>query len=716
MTAAPARKKSAAHRYPRDTDFVLPAALTQGHRSRGPRLGEDIWDLREFIPRTSRQRFVNLTGATSDLERRTLKEYLYARLRVPVGRLARPIKVTWLAEDGRNFLRTMQTLAAIGVPHLQDLRKEHLDSYLAHVRPFGPGTVENQITTLKTIAVLGDHFSGDRLTFVPWPYRSARQISGLQQGAENTTARIPEEIMRPFLTGVVFYVETAAQDVITARQELTRIDATEVPRSGQGGARRKFEQFIAERRTRGRGIPALPLERRARRPDAPVIDGVVQAPNLTMVELLTQVRSAYHLLPLLEDAGRELGYEEGGLSFSRADWPPTGRPWRPEFSRSTLEAETSYVRTACWAAIAYLSGMRDAEVRDLRRDCARVETAADGRPRYKIHGRVYKDRKVTGEEADWVVLDLVHRAVEVLLELNDDPTHLFGYTASHGTLGLIRQIPQRLNDFRDHLNELFSDEEGPFVPVPAVTGTDDPDPQDEETQTVSETGTEPAEPMAWRFDTLQFRRTLAWHIANQPFGMVAGTRQYKHASFAIFEGYAGTSASGFADEVEADKATAKLDYVEDLYHDWNEGGQSAGGATSRVEAEFDRIRAELGDLPGTAASPERLRTMLRHLTRTLHPGVLNDCFHQPATAVCEKRSGGLGRPLPMLNMCLTCPNSRRSSIHLPRLNQTRGSAVNELSNVTELPTHQQSAIHHFIATLDSLIGELQQTRRLETSK
>ncbi|ROQ63121.1 hypothetical protein EDD93_5859 [Streptomyces sp. 840.1] len=714
MTAAPARKKKpAAHRYPRDTDFVLPAALTLGHRSRGPRLGENTWDLRDFIPRTSRQRFVNLAGATSDLDRRTMKEYLYARLRVPVGRLAKPIKVTWLAEDGRNFLRTMQTLSAIGVPRLQDLRKEHLDSFLTHVRPFGPGTVESQIATLKTIAVLGDHLSADRLTMVPWPYRSARQISGLQPGTENTTARIPEEIMRPFLTGVVFYVETAAQDVITARRELARIDATEVPRSSPGGARQKFEQFIAERRAQGRGIPALPLERLARRPAASVIDGVVQAPNLAMAELLTQVRCAYHLLPLLEEAGSELGYEEGGLPFSRADWPSTGRPWRPEFSRSTLEAETSYVRTACWAAIAYLSGMRDAEVRDLRRDCARVETAADGRPRYKIHGRVYKDRKVTGEEADWVVLDLVHRAVKVLLAVNDDPTHLFGYTASHGSLGLIRQIPQRLNDFRDHLNELFSDDAGLFVPAPAVTGTDNPDPQDD-ARAVSDTGTVPAEPMAWRFDTLQFRRTLAWHIANQPFGMVAGTRQYKHASFAIFEGYAGTSASGFADEVEADKATAKLDYVEDLYHDWNEGGQSAGGATPRIEAEFDRIRAELGDLPGTAASPERLRTMLRHLTRTLHPGVLNDCFHQPATAVCEKRSKGLGRPLPMLNMCLTCPNSRRSSVHLPRLHQTRASAVNELGDAKDLPAHQQSALGHFIATLDSLIDELRQTKRPET--
>ncbi|MFD4338388.1 hypothetical protein ACFWPP_14555 [Streptomyces anulatus] len=719
MTALPAcKKKPAARRHPRDTDYVLPAALTRGHRGRGPRLGEDVWDLRNFVPRTSRQRFVNLTGAAHDQERRTLREYLYARLRVPVGRLAKPVKVTWLADDGRNFLRTMETLRAIGVPRLQDLRKEHLEYFLTQIRPSGPATVSTLVTTLKAIAVLGDHLSYDRLTFVPWPYRSARQISGEQQSQENTNHRIPEEVMRPFLTGVVFYVETAAADVIAARRQLVRMDtaAAAVPKNVPGGARRKIEQFIVERRSQSRGIPALPLQRQARRPDASVVDGLVQAPNMMVIELLTQVRNAYHLRPLLEEAGRELGYEEGGLPCSRADWPATGRPWRPEFSRSTLEAETSYVRTACWVAIAYLSGMRDAEVRDLRRDCAGEEVAADGRPRYRIHGRVFKDRKVTGEEADWVVLDLVHRAVEILPEINDDPTHLFGFRAPHGKLGLVTRMPTRLNDFRDHLNHFFSDEAGPFVPVPAVTGTDESGAEDDSAQ-VGNCGTE-ATPVAlvpWRFDTLQFRRTLAWHIATQPFGMVAGTRQYKHAGFALFEGYAGTSASGFADEVAAEEATAKLDYVEDLYHGWIERGQTAGGAAQRIDAEFDRIRAELGELPGTAASPERLRTMLRHLTRTLHPGILNDCFHQPATAVCEKRSKGLGHPLPMLNMCLTCPNSHRSAAHLPRLHQARNSAVDELGDRTSLPTHQQSAMGHFITTLDTLIDELKM-RRPETRR
>jgi hypothetical protein len=89
---------------------------------------------------------------------------------------------------------------------------------------------------------------------------------------------------------------------------------------------------------------------------------------------------------------------------------------------------------------------------------------------------------------------------------------------------------------------------------------------------------------------------------------------------------------------------ARLDYLEGLYRDWNNGGTAGGGAAKRIDAEFARIRRELGDLSGVVASPTRLRTMLQHLTKTLHPGVLNDCFYQSATAICRKRAKTLGRP------------------------------------------------------------------------
>ncbi len=130
-----------------------------------------------------------------------------------------------------------------------------------------------------------------------------------------------------------------------------------------------------------------------------------------------------------------------------------------------MNAETVHLRVACWIVIAYLSGLRDMEVRELGRDCAITEIGADGRSRYKIRGRVYKNRKLSGDEADWVVLDIVHEAVEVLKHINDDPTHLFGYRLPSDYV-LLSNMPLRLRNFRDHLNGLFSTPEEPYIPGP----------------------------------------------------------------------------------------------------------------------------------------------------------------------------------------------------------------------------------------------------------
>ncbi|MGQ4425438.1 hypothetical protein ACN6LL_008255 [Streptomyces violaceoruber] len=124
----------------------------------------------------------------------------------------------------------------------------------------------------------------------------------------------------------------------------------------------------------------------------------------------------------------------------------------------------------------------------------------------------------------------------------------------------------------------------------------------------------------------------------------------------------GTPESGFAEEVAANDAVARMDYLEDIYRDWHNGGAASGGAAERISAEFERIRRELGDLPGAVASPARLRRMLRHLPKTLHPGILNDCFYQAATAVRRKRAKALGprcttvctAPTPAGRRC-TCP-------------------------------------------------------------
>src|SRR3546814_2298608 len=72
---------------------------------------------------------------------------------------------------------------------------------------------------------------------------------------------------------------------------------------------------------------------------------------------------------------------------------------------------------------------------------------------------------------------------------------------------LSSEVVRQLNAFRDHLNTVFGSPDGPVIP-PGPDGK------------------------PWRITTRQFRRTIAWHIANRPFGTIAGMIQYKHASVA----------------------------------------------------------------------------------------------------------------------------------------------------------------------------------------
>ncbi|MER6170691.1 hypothetical protein [Streptosporangium sp. NPDC001681] len=706
--------------------YVLPEYVTDERTGRGPKFADLEWDFTPFVPRTVKDAMIRFDRLPDGPAQLAAREYFYSRINRAVPNRhrpragTRPMKITWVNQEFNRYVMIVEALAELGVTRLAEATQEHLDvvlrawltemkkpresrtvpvtdrRYRSHnkrarqeqpAEPIKPRTVGTRISTIKHMAAHRRFISGDALTFDPWPGRPALHVAQHPgDDEENDTPRIPEVIMAPLLKAAVFYVTTASVDITAALRELERLDAADEarPKLRAGEVEQRIRAFIDLRRRQGRGIPALPSRSRARAPEAPVVDGVIQAPNYTLVFQLSEVGQAWHCQPLILQAGAELGYEDGGLDTPISVWPDTGQPWRPRLSRPTLRNEIYMLRIACWIVIAYLSGMRDTEVRELRRDCAFTTEGHDGRTRYKLHGRVFKGRKLSGEEDEWVVLDVVHQAVKVLLEINDDPTHLFGYRSKLGHYTLLDTVPALLDDFRDHLNTLPLTSDEPLIP---------PDGEHD-----------------WRFTTRQFRRTLAWHLAHQPFGVVAGARQYKHAKIAMFEGYAGTSASGFAAEVAAEEAVAMLDYLEELYLDWDTGQGAAGGAAARINAEFDRIRRELGDLPGVVGNPTRLRTMLTHLAKTLHPGVLNDCFFQAATAVCVKRAKIIGRPVPQHNMCLRCPNARRSSVHLPRLVAARGQALEfqaACAHAGPVPQPQQIAITSYVAELAQLIDELQ---------
>jgi hypothetical protein len=63
----------------------------------------------------------------------------------------------------------------------------------------------------------------------------------------------------------------------------------------------------------------------------------------------------------------------------------------------------------------------------------------------------------------------------------------------------------------------------------------------------------------------------------------------------------------------------------------------------------------------------RLRTLLASTARTLHIGVLADCFFDPATAVCLRHATEPDRAAPVIALCepTRCPNACIVERHRP---------------------------------------------------
>jgi hypothetical protein len=100
-----------------------------------------------------------------------------------------------------------------------------------------------------------------------------------------------------------------------------------------------------------------------------------------------------------------------------------GEPWIDGIavahpSRSVHKL-TRMLQVACYVVIAFLSGMRDAETKHLRRGCLRVQRDPDGRPyRWKLAGLAFKgEPSPAGTPATWVVGQPAARAIAVLEKL-----------------------------------------------------------------------------------------------------------------------------------------------------------------------------------------------------------------------------------------------------------------------------------------------------------
>ncbi|MDP1805328.1 MAG: hypothetical protein Q8K72_09195, partial [Acidimicrobiales bacterium] len=150
----------------------------------------------------------------------------------------------------------------------------------------------------------------------------------------------------------------------------------------------------------------------------------------------------------------------------------------------------------------------------------------------------------------------------------------------------------------------------------------------------------------------------------------------------VFEGYMGTTPSGFPTDVEVARQAAADLYVDNLVAAHAAGARSAGGGGRRINARLEELRSELSqDEPPAsrlkAVDGQRRTAMLRSVSHNLFVGPLTDCFFDPDVALCLRDQDRSAATAPVVGRCQPerCRNSRIGEHHLPaweeRLAQVR---------------------------------------------
>ncbi|MEV5906334.1 hypothetical protein [Streptomyces sp. NPDC052127] len=459
--------------------------------------------------------------------------------------------------------------------------------------------------------------------------------------------------MGPLLTWALRWVDDFAADVLAAGAERAAVDSR--PPAGSHAPTvlaALLDTFRA---------------RRAPLPTAPASLGLGSAgcrvPNASYLARLLGYRRS-HLTgrvekELIEQAAAELGLADDSYLDHIPQAVLDGTPWLARISYYEVPRLQQLLQVACWITVAYLSGMRDSEIKHLRRGCVTVQRDPTGRVyRHRVHSLAFKGEVPEGVPAAWVVTAPVARAVAVLEQLQP-PGRDFLFAPLPSTAR--HKVDERLDRVAgyDTTNKHLA---------AFVAWTNDYAATWVRRDVVPDVGGHP-----FRLTTRQFRRTLAWFIARRPGGAIAGALQYRHQSIHLFEGYAGTSESGFRDEVEAEQALARGYFLADLAT--GEGhivltGPAAAEAEQRIAAFAVRAVFE-----GRVVTDEaRLkRIMVRHDPK-VYPGAFVTCVYNPDRALCRTRHGQASgpeladcQPLACRNTALTADNRAALTAHAAEL-------------------------------------------------
>ncbi|MGW9360960.1 integrase [Streptomyces diastaticus] len=640
-----------------DADAILPGLIADGYNGPVPRFGDRSWSLACLIhgPRVNSETIHwDRFPLAFQAELRYLA-WLLINASLPTSFLiGKPSRWRTTVSPGQIHPTVMkwralcQWLDASGHTSLRECTHEVFREYALHLGGRGQprGAVQKVLASITRLWALD---SSNPLPIgicePPWLSEGADDFlpAGSSAG-ENATEPITPQTMGPLLIWALRVVDDFSDDILRAiekREEvLTRSGLTPSTPAGLAALRNYLEALASA------GISAPSMAAGNRSGVAAKYISFMTGASIRQVHY--QVAEGPWRDHLLSANGPAPVLTE---IAGRVD----GLPWTGFIDYSEVEPLKRHLITAAYITVSYLTGMRPREIQGLEKGCCPDPESG----RHLIYSRVFKTAldddgnhvpQGVPRDVPWVAISPVVKAIRIVERLAPE-RYLFA-DSMPGTMNeWIEKFIIWASDFAKRLGR-------PHEVIPADK--------------------------YGAVGVSRFRRTLAWHIARRPGGLVALAIQYGHMRTAMSAGYASRSRDGIHDLLDVETALSVADTFAAI-NDSMTNGEGVSGPAARRAIYASQHAPEFS---GSIVTARQARALLQNPSLAVYdnPEAMLMCVYKPDRALCNRVTS---RDSPRLDRCVSsCSNIARLDSHAQLMRKEAASLESEAVNVPDPLSHR----------------------------
>ncbi|MFI8834849.1 integrase [Streptomyces afghaniensis] len=481
-------------------------------------------------------------------------------------------------------------------------------------------------------------------------------------GRENTTEPLDPQVIGPLLVWAGRMVDDLAEDILAAWTERRRLLSIASASTATPAGRARIEETLLPLITSGAPIPSTGCD--GGHTLARAFIAATTGASLGQVDRFKKQHGLTNLA----------AYRPGPCPL---DVPVTGqvagRPWRQSLDFNEAADLMKHLGTAAMIIILYLTGMRPQEAQGLRSGCCPDPAPRpDGTPgRHLIRSHHYKE--VTNDnghhisagverEVPWVAIAPVVRSIRILERIVPEGELLFS-AAHHDFQGVKAHqgalkngtLNRRIGSFVAWANREAVAQGLPEQAIPQ-------DPHGE-------------------LGMARFRRTLAWHIARRPGGLIALAIQYGHMRTVLdartSTGYGALGRRGIHGVLDVETALAAADTAARLRDRMAAGEKISGPAARRaVTGATQAPHFEGRIVPSTFARKAAAYLARDGIVLFDNSDALLICAFKRETALCEPAANATS---PNVVDCRAgCGNMARTDTHASQL-RDRADEIDQLA-------------------------------------